>query len=734
MESKVINTFDSVESSDSNYSKIDTEISNIQSEILMKPKSETSKSPVSPSFLENEEQTPVTLKISALPARSAFLSFFCKTKRPQSQPLASLFKENLNDNTVEPLVNEAKPAETGMKASENNNLESENIHSEYENENLKNENNNLESINNNSQKNDKFKAERNNEIVALNTENISKLSDTTNQSENDSILILSDGSDIEEIEISSRDSKKRPASSLNHEIISISSDDGSSSDCKLVKTRGILRRSSRINQHGKNVKILDLDEPLVKIAPLSDYSSLKDKTIDFTLPPVKPPTSNVNENLEKYSKQDEEKIPLSLPIPLPVTLTVQSLENNVKNSTSIMKSLNYLKTDNLLKSKTTNDANTIPQNLKQNQIVHTKTQQIANSPPTVKDKEILRYFNSDCYDKLDPSLREEILSRLSNLKKTKSSTVTDQDLSDCSSTLPSVITTSTSNTSNPTTTNSTVTTSKVEEQYARFNVIQRINIGTFDSSRTKNLLPTNSFLIYWKLSDTFGNMKRQIASNLRLSPFELVLTKARDDCESELYDSTRPSTLNLKGLTLQDFINRQKISTVDSKSIKKANTLISKIGKVNNNNSTNNNLNQAVETVPLLTVNNSTTTILPVESTYELFLYTKASYAHFKTLRQSKKQKIFDSVSFLQTAEAEISKFAFTPTITTTDDQSEESSVQMIKLNFKTATTKNNQTLSVQVASNSTVQQVLQELQLTHQMAIEGLRVVFDGEILKRDS
>jgi hypothetical protein len=278
------------------------------------------------------------------------------------------------------------------------------------------------------------------------------------------------------------------------------------------------------------------------------------------------------------------------------------------------------------------------------------------------------------YDNFDPSLRDELLARI-NSKKQK------QDILNS------------------------------ETRYVLFNVIQRLNIITGAQSP--------SFKIYWKSTESFGNMKRRLAMDLGVSPFDLVLAKVQDN--SELYDTTRPNSLNIIGLTLQEFSQQQptnlKVSANKTKG--RVNT------KKNDVNSQNNDANDA----------NRSPSAPSSPTSYNIYLYTRKSFSHYNLLQQNMKQQFMDSVSLLQTADAEMSKFSqtapaneeeFTTDIPTAPSQQQS---ELISLKIKTLHTKN-QVFTVSVPSDATGTDILEAFAAIHSCKTNNLRIFFDGDAL----
>lgn len=278
------------------------------------------------------------------------------------------------------------------------------------------------------------------------------------------------------------------------------------------------------------------------------------------------------------------------------------------------------------------------------------------------------------YDNFDPSLRDELLARI-NSKKQK------QDILNS------------------------------ETRYVLFNVIQRLNIITGAQSP--------SFKIYWKSTESFGNMKRRLAMDLGVSPFDLVLAKVQDN--SELYDTTRPNSLNIIGLTLQEFSQQQptNLKVNANKTKGRVNT------KKNDVNSQNNDVNDA----------NRSPSPPTSPTAYNIYLYTRKSFSHYNLLQQNMKQQFMDSVSILQTADAEMSKFSqTTPTAEeelTTDIPTAPSQQQseLISLKIKTLHTKN-QVFTVSVPSDATGTDILEAFAAIHSCKTNNLRIFFDGDAL----
>ena len=388
----------------------------------------------------------------------------------------------------------------------------------------------------------------------------------------------------------------------------------------------------------------------------------------------------------------------------------------------------------------------------------TSTTQKTTSP--VKLKNPADYMPSN-FMQLDPSLRDELMARLSQ-RENRSNSANANSTEDGSDPVTSSIS-ATSTCSN---------TTLHEDQYIIFKVIQRLNPGTFDPYRTQNgvLYPSNSFLIYWKCNETFGAMKRRIAADLRISPFELVLTRANEGGgHSELFDSTRPSTLNIKGKNITEYaklnINVTGIRGVVNEPVQKKPRKNAKTPIVNQPNSapssTPNSTASLGTTLPTMPPDSTAPkpqqqpvgirsmlvstnprdinhlNSLPASLVHSLYLYTTSTYNLYKCLQQQKMKQVYDSLSFLQTAQEEMSKLTGDP-VREEDDQMLQSmdakmsqsqvTNSIITINLKTAASRN-QSHSIKISSTATIAELLK--QAADEYKISGTKVIFDGDVLK---
>lgn len=762
----------------------------------------------------NDEISPLRMRMADLPQRSNFASFFCKTKRPPKEPKAD--PEEQSVDSVEPVKyktdpSEEKPEPLAFKTEPV-------VPLEYKSEPVEFKTEPAEFV--------VFKADPFvTESMESKPENV--ISDTqitgivptevpssfSYRSEID-VILISDSeplpdSDIEELPYIPRRRSKRCKSSASEviECISISSDDA-------VPIKD-LRRSKRITTSAS--------------APLSDYSNMK--KMDFTKPVAKvtgsvsekkvilltsskstvtaPITANIVAvtqnteplNLPRTTPQVSQTAPVSKAVPIvspaapvspqtapsskinpivphvaPVSQTTPQVSHTtpqispaapVSLATSAPKTAPVTKTAPssqiapiiphvIPTSQTTPQASQATPQISQAasvasvskpspQITQTTSSQ-ATAVALVKPQSKVPNPNKSAdfvipnsFKDLDPSLRAELMSRMSQ----KSSNTTTAPL-------------------------------KVDDEYVAFTVVQRVNIGTFDISKAPNrvLLPTSAFIIYWKNSDTFGAMKRKLATDLRLSPFDLVLIKADDN--SELFDTTKPSTLNLRGISLSEYMKNQPTkppakpkqtkATNGNASLPTAVTVAVAPQPIASTSTTpatpaatttNTFIATAINTVvagttainPTTATTKTNTSVaaitttatppLPILNVYKLFLYTKASYSHYKSMEQGKKQRIFESLTFLQTAEAEISKL--TQESKEFDDlesnnnlsQAVSTQVTLISLNVKTAASRN-QCYSIKVSNTSTISQILLVLKTEH--GIHATKVIFDGDILKNNA
>lgn len=412
------------------------------------------------------------------------------------------------------------------------------------------------------------------------------------------------------------------------------------------------------------------------VVPLSDYSSMK--RMEFKKPTTVTPPIKIIEDKATETKPViiEDKSTATKPV---INEPVEEVNRPLSASTvaSVTNSQNIILTP-------PNQSNSPPLPVKSDFVI----------PESFKD--------------LDPSLRDELIARMS---QKNSSTAAAQ--------APEV----------------------KKDEYVLFSVIQRLNLGTFDALKAPNqkLLPSSTFTIYWNTGATFGAMKRKLALDLRMSPFDLVLIKADDN--SELFDTTKPSTLNLKGITLKEVNEHTQHQQQQSKAnTKPANTKMANPTAPAN---TSTNVPQSTtDNTPATQASNiaqtqtQSQTLLPPLTAFKLFLYTKVSYEHFKSMRKRTREQIFESLSFLQTAEAEISKLtqeaaAFESNESNSNSQMSSSvGSASITLNVKTAASRH-QSYAIKVPATSKVSQILEVLLAEH--GIQATKVIFDGDVLKAD-
>ena len=336
------------------------------------------------------------------------------------------------------------------------------------------------------------------------------------------------------------------------------------------------------------------------------------------------------------------------------------------------------------------------------------TAPLTRTPDTAKlltaKQPVCSSFLVDGFKDLDPSLREEMLARISQKSQIKIEKLKEsfESKSEVETPIPTSIA------------------SVTNESVITFKVVQRLNVGSFDAkkSHTGQLLPSTNFIVYWKSSDTFGALKQRIASTLKVSPFDLILVNGHDDME--LFDSTRPSTIKLVGLNLQEYANRQQQQQLAPGPTKKPRKN-AKTTKEQQKNA----LASALQN-------------LHASPPVTLYLYTKATYGHYKTIQQTKRKQVYDSLTFLQTAEEEMFKLTqndqdvYDLDMTVLPLEKAEEVSDAISLKVKTALNKN-QTYSIQVPISSIISDILRIFAAQFNQR-NGTRVIFDGEVLRNDS
>lgn len=627
----------------------------------------------------NEEISPLRLKMAELPQRSNFASFFCKTRRvvPKELKADPLEPEHVIVKQ-EPVIKSEPELDNALKFNVSESVESPKV----------------PVIKAESQQEPVVKEESQQEPVELKEKEVLVKTDPNELTEPEPIIkpdplrpLRIDELVGAPLDIFVVKTVSASQSTTKNDIILISDSeplDGSDiEELPCNKRRRSKRTKTTVSDAVECISISSDDseqqvtpagnEP-TKSIPLSDYSNMK--KMEFT----KPVVSLVTEKIKSVSLS-----------------TLRSRHTGPHEKDSLLATdpkIVPLKSSNLTENKKLQ-----PIDIKKPELapqIDIKKPELAQ-PIAVKKPE---FVIPESLKNLDPILREELMSRMAQKMANKVKVET-----------------------------------KTEDNIVAFTVIQRVNPGSFDASKsqTKFLLPAASFTIYWRSSDTFGAMKRKLALDYRISPFDLVLVKADDN--SELFDTTKPSTLNLEGISLQEFAQRQKQSTSNSKNTKAKPVTVTKTMTTQTQTQT--------HLAPTHPINSQNTPSLPLPNTPDLpplntcklFLYTKVSYALYKAMVQNQKQRIYESLSFLQTAEAEISKFTQESSIENTDEQIPEittsSTSGSISLNVKTATSRN-QSYSIKVSVTATVNQILEILSIEHK--IKAFKVIFDGDVLKNDA
>lgn len=367
-----------------------------------------------------------------------------------------------------------------------------------------------------------------------------------------------------------------------------------------------------------------------------------------------------------------------------------------------------------------------------------------NTSP-VKPKNASNYIPRN-FDSLDPSLREELMARLS--QRENSSSLDNGSAAETSS----------------------ITDTNTADKFVIFNLVQRLIPGTFDATKsaTGKLLPSPTCTVIYKTTETFGALKRKLAESLRVSPFDLVLTL--DSGKSEIFDTTRPSTLNIAGKTIEEY-DRLNVNIRPKEPAKKP----SKKQNTPNNQLFNPSMDTALPPAPSyissgkyltnctlqpsgpisinprlstqpstqsvmqsatheLNMSYQQTTEIPPSLMHRLYLYTKSSFNLYKSLQQTKKKQIYDSLTFLQTADEEMSKLSQDP-VNTTDQEmldfsmsQSQATASLITVNIKTAGSRN-QSHPIKISPSATIALLLQAFVTEYK--INGTKVVFDGDVLK---
>lgn len=471
--------------------------------------------------------------------------------------------------------------------------------------------------------------------------------------------------DNTESDLSKQDVSKAVQADVTFVSDAATSSSSSDSDIQII--------SSNVKMDDDVISISS-DDSSGPVLKLSDYSNLK-KVVDFT--PL--PTATRPDNSMKRCIFVDQSISSRNPSTQTPAVTAKPIPTTVRPTSY---------------TTTTNTTTKILNNTKSTSITATKTSTISS-------------FLENNFNDLDPGLREELMTRMSQKSAASGESKNANVNNESTSTIP------------PSNQNDSVIT---------FKVIQRLNPGTFDETRspTGKLLPCTNFIVYWKSLETFGALKQKIAATLKASPFDLVLVNAQDHLE--LFDTTRPSSLNMTGLNLQEYAKMQQVMINEGSSKTTPKTPAAKKSKTNSTVT-------AQQTSAYLSAMQNLRSVPPVI----IYLYTKSSFAHFKTLQQTKRRQIYDSLSFLQTAEGEISKLnqlqpddAFTDSQSTVLplDDSLTLACPVITLNVKTAANRN-QSYSIKLPVSSKVSDILSIF--TSQYNVAGTRVIFDGEVLKND-
>lgn len=297
-----------------------------------------------------------------------------------------------------------------------------------------------------------------------------------------------------------------------------------------------------------------------------------------------------------------------------------------------------------------------------------------------------RQYLPAAFDSLDPILRDEMIARLNQARQAGKQT-----------------TQNTQNTSvlSEATTNNFNNFHQPPKEYVVFAITQRLNSNTFDKSAALfgKLWPSPTFNMVWKMDDTFGAMKRKIADNLRISPFGLVLIRAED--ETELFDTTKPASLNFSGIT------RPEYSLFFSKKAPKAPSKRAKSSETRAEVS--NILARPKDELPL----------------HRLFLYTKTSLSQYKLMHEREKRVLLESLEYLKSTDSE--------TLQSSQDNEDFDQLPLratnskIRLTVKTAASRN-QSHSISVDPTAKVAEILNVLKSEHKISAKS--VVFDGDVL----
>ena len=654
-------------------------------------------SPSAPSSDENE-LSPVVAKLSKLTNRSSFTSFFCKTKRPpgtaaatvavKSDPIKGdpLFKED-------PLRNDTVKAEMECKK--------DTVCSDEPRRNITKD----------------ILISKEDPIIPLNEPTecktdtnvtlessldskppLASIPDSSSSASISNLISISSDSSDSDIQLISESKRARTD---DIECISISSDDTSVSivgtsvkDLKGASTAKIVNTSTTVKS-GNTVNSGNTNTTNTRTTTNTNAKTIVNTTTSNNAKTTVPSTSSISAPLTDYSRTKTND--------------------------------NFFKPPPVEKS-------TLLGLLAERQAVNVKTS-IKTANPAVKPQapSAPDFFSSGDYD---PSLMDELRTRLSQRNdSTGTATICAGNTSNShtSANVDGIVSAAAiaAQTGIPCLKPSVSTGLASESlKVVTFLVIQRLNPATFDPSKSLNgqLAPSNTFQIHWRLTDTFGAMKQVIAKNLSVSPADLVLVNAQS--QSELFDTTKPATLNMNGISLQEITARQLAAIKSAASEVPVPVNTKKRGGPAKKTTVNN----AAKPAALTTATQSSLQNLQ-EFAYRLFLYTKSTWTHFKSLQDTKKRQVLDSVSFLQNSQAEFSKYQATEFTDDTDtfETDEPTVADTITVNVKTAQSKY-QSFPLKLPASSFVSDILALFTREYPDQPAATRVVFDGDVLKMDS
>ena len=645
-----------------------------------RPTVSSSSSTASPES-DERELSPVVTKLSKLSSRSSFASFFCKSKRPAGKAATGIKPDPLREETI--VTGEASDLITGMDNPLGDaaiEVEDHSVKMDPLSDAISNADNlgvavNVDELVENVQvKTDAMNVTFSNpEAFAfdLSAAPADSSLSTTSKPLTEIISISSSSSDASDSDIQLISTSKRPRSSTTVEDIDCIS---ISSDDATINVN--IKKNSTNNIPGKTVTSI----------PLSDYSKTRPNENFFKPPPIIAASrgpllaAHVNTSITEN-----------------VSKATVGVSNNSGHAFSPI-----------------------------NTVIPPYTTSSIRPTGTVKATAL---FSATNYD---PSLMDELRTRLSQ----KSDSVRINEVSinpngttdKCSANAVAV-------SSDIAAIPSVAASESVK--VVTFLVIQRLNAATFDASKSLNgqLVPSKSFQIHWRPSDTFGAMKQIIAKNLHTLPSDLVLVNAQSHLE--LFDTTKPATLNMNGISLQEITARQ------LQAISSGNTFPPKPESPEVNASKATSAGKKRPSAKASKAANTAATAVALanlqEIAFRLFLYTKSTWSQFKSLHETKKRQIRDSVSFLQTAEAEMSKYQQSgiPTDEPTAEMETESvaftlHTDFISLNVKTAQSKN-QSFPLKLSPTAKVSDILAAFAQAYPNLTLGTRVVFDGDVLKLD-